>query len=241
MSDEQTTAPQPKKQRTPEEIRAQREAMLEKRRAREAAKGAASGAKAAPKPAARKTAASKAAEEALIKKPVTRREFLNLAWLSAMALLTAETVGVSVLFLFPNFKEGEFGGIFPIKGKASEVVPEVDGSPVPFNDGKFWLSNTSKGVYALYKVCTHLGCLYAWVEATHRFECPCHGSKFTLTGKYLAGPAPRSLDRFVIIAKRPDGTVIQTPENGAGIQLNGDETLMIDTGKRIKLPGRVEV
>ncbi len=255
MSDEQTPAPQPKKRRTPEEIRAQREAMLEKRRAREAAKGASGNAPAqaetkaappapaTPRPAAssRPKATAKPAEEAPAKKPVTRREFLNLAWLSAMALFTAETLGISVLFLFPNFKEGEFGGVFPIKGKASEVLPPVDGSPVPFNDGKFWLSNTSKGVYALYKVCTHLGCLYAWVEATHRFECPCHGSKFSLTGKYLAGPAPRSLDRFVIVARRPDGTVIETPANGAGIQLNGDETLSIDTGKRIKLPGRVEV
>ena len=241
MSDEQTTAPRPKKQRTTEEIRAQREAVSEKRRAREGAKGATSSAKATPRPVVRKKAASKAADEAPVKKPVTRREFLNLAWLSTLALLTAETVGVSVLFLFPNFKEGEFGGIFPIKGQASEVVPEVDGSPVPFTDGKFWISNTSKGVYALYNVCTHLGCLYAWVEATHRFECPCHGSKFSLTGKYLAGPAPRSLDRFVIIARRPDGTIVETPENGSGIQLNGDETLMIDTGKLIKLPGRVEV
>jgi Rieske Fe-S protein len=83
--------------------------------------------------------------------------------------------------------------------------------------------------------------LYAWADVTSRFECPCHGSKFSLTGKYIAGPAPRSLDRFEIIATRPDGTEIITPPDGAGIQLNGDEELTIDTGKRIFLPGRVEV
>ena len=30
-----------------------------------------------------------------------------------------------------------------------------------------------------------------------RFECPCHGSKFTREGLYIEGPAPRSLDTFV--------------------------------------------
>ncbi|MFQ5576236.1 MAG: ubiquinol-cytochrome c reductase iron-sulfur subunit [Anaerolineae bacterium] len=248
MSDEQPAAPKRTK-RTPEEIRAQREAMIEKRRAREASKAAA--AKAAPAPATNKATATPAPTASRAKAapaptptkerlPVTRREFLNLAWLSAMALLTAETAGVSVLFLFPNFKEGEFGGVFRL-GQAPDVLPAVDDSPVPFNDGKFWLSNTPKGVYALYKVCTHLGCLYAWIETTHRFECPCHGSKFSLTGKYLAGPAPRSLDRFIIKATRPDGTVVETPANGAGLQLNGDETLDIDTGQRIILPGKDEV
>jgi cytochrome b6-f complex iron-sulfur subunit len=168
-------------------------------------------------PAGRGARGSQAKAEAEAPDDVTRREFLNLAWLGAMALLTVQTLGISVLFLFPNFKEG------------------------PYNDGKFWLTNTQKGVYAIYKVCTHLGCLYAWQDVTHRFECPCHGSKYSLTGLYLSGPAPRSLDRFKIIATRPDGTIIETPANGAGIQLTGDETLEVDTGVRIKLPGKVEV
>ena len=47
-------------------------------------------------------------------------------------------------------------------------------------------------------VCTHLGCLYKWEQANNRFECPCHGSKFTREGFYIEGPAPRSLDTFVI-------------------------------------------
>ena len=266
-------APPPaSRKRTPEEIRAQREAMLAKRRAK-AAGGAAAAeksatvkaeatatttpaaqpapAKAAParkapaaKPAAKKPAAKRAARPraATFERPkdVTRREFLNLAWLGSIALLSVQTLGVSILFLFPRFKEGEFGGIFNL-GTASTVLPEKGSTPRAFNDGKFWLTSTDKGIYALYKVCTHLGCLYAWADVTHRFECPCHGSKFTLTGKYIEGPAPRSLDRFKIIATRPDGSIVETPPNGAGIELNGDETLAIDTGVRIKLPGKIEV
>jgi menaquinol-cytochrome c reductase iron-sulfur subunit len=43
-------------------------------------------------------------------------------------------------------------------------------------------------------VCTHLGCYYAWNQQAGRFECPCHGSVFSMDGKVLGGPAPRPLD-----------------------------------------------
>jgi hypothetical protein len=35
-----------------------------------------------------------------------------------------------------------------------------------------------------------------WVPANHRFEDPVTGSKFSMTGEYLEGPATRNLDRF---------------------------------------------
>jgi cytochrome b6-f complex iron-sulfur subunit len=62
-------------------------------------------------------------------------------------------------------------------------------------------------------VCTHLGCLYKWEPANFRFECPCHGSKFSHDGFYIEGPAPRSLDYFEV-----------RQENGQ---------IIVDTGKRI--------
>ena len=47
-------------------------------------------------------------------------------------------------------------------------------------------------------MCTHLGCLYKWAQSNNRFECPCHGSKFSREGFYIEGPAPRSLDTFLV-------------------------------------------
>jgi menaquinol-cytochrome c reductase iron-sulfur subunit len=43
-------------------------------------------------------------------------------------------------------------------------------------------------------ICTHLGCYFKWDAGTEHFECPCHGSVFSIDGKVLGGPAPRSLD-----------------------------------------------
>jgi len=43
-------------------------------------------------------------------------------------------------------------------------------------------------------ICPHLGCHFDWNPSTKHFECPCHGSVYSLDGKVLGGPAPRPLD-----------------------------------------------
>jgi menaquinol-cytochrome c reductase iron-sulfur subunit len=43
-------------------------------------------------------------------------------------------------------------------------------------------------------ICTHAGCYFNWDSSTNHFECPCHGSVFSIKGKVLGGPAPRPLD-----------------------------------------------
>jgi cytochrome b6-f complex iron-sulfur subunit len=259
----------PKRKKTPEEVRAQREAFLAARAAKAAGKAPAPPAAEAAAPVAAKPAAELAptapATAAKVAKPapkpkaarpaprkkeappvptdpnLTRRELLNYAWLASIAVFSVQTVGLSLWFAFPNFKAGEFGGEFPI-GTAANVLPAVNEVPVPYTDGKFWLVNLDtegpngeprEGVLAIYKVCTHLGCLYEWVPVTGRFECPCHGSKFALTGDYLVGPARRSLDRFVIKAVSPDGSVRETDAEGNPLVVNDDEKLIVDTGQRV--------
>lgn len=242
----------PESKRSPEEIRAQREAFLAARAAKATGQTPASPPKPTkktetapaaptPKPKAATPAPKEQESTPAIDPNITRRELLNYAWLASIGLFAVETVGLSLWFAFPNFRAGEFGSQFDI-GPATDVLPETNAQPIPYTDGKYWLTNVDteaangeprKGVLALYNVCTHLGCLYAWVDVTYRFECPCHGSKFELTGDYIEGPARRSLDRFVIRAISPDGTVKETDAEGNPLVINGDEILVIDTGQRI--------
>ncbi len=130
--------------------------------------------------------------------PMTRREFLNYAWLASLGFVfVAGFGGATFFFAFPRFKPGEFGGVFDL-GKAGDVLPKPTDPPMHNTVGKFWLSNVNGRILALYDVCVHLGCLYQWQPLTNRFECPCHGSKYQKDGTYIAGPAPRSLDRMVV-------------------------------------------
>ncbi len=174
-------------------------------------------------------------EAATEKKQVTRREFLNIAWLASLGFLTLDLGGVSYLFSMPRFKPGEFGGLFII-GKVSEL-PEAGSPPVNIPKVKMWLSNTDQGVMALYKVCTHLGCLYNWNSQEGKFICPCHGSQFQANGTYIQGPAPRSLDRFVVQAVDPNsGQVMAESTKGEPLPVpsNPDAIIRVDTGTRVK-------
>ncbi|MGN0628099.1 MAG: FAD-dependent oxidoreductase [Oscillospiraceae bacterium] len=44
------------------------------------------------------------------------------------------------------------------------------------------------------KRCPHLGCALKWNGAEHSWDCPCHGSRFSESGKLLDGPANGDLE-----------------------------------------------
>lgn len=171
-----------------------------------------------------------------------RREFLYYIWGASILLIGGQATAGLIWFALPRFREGEFGGTFSYGGdQIGDMMPVAGVAPVSVPAGRFHLSNVDgEGFLALYGVCTHLGCLPKWTPTTHRFECPCHGSKFQLNGKYIEGPAPRSLDRFRVTLTFADGTTATTNEAGDPIPLNDKAvvSIAVNTGARVKRPGR---
>ena len=165
---------------------------------------------------------------------MSRREFLNYAWLASLGILTAQTTVLTYQFTLPRLQPGEFGGVVPIG--LAKVLPGPGEQPLGFARAKFWWIVDDIGARAIFKVCTHLGCIYDWKPNENRFICPCHGSTFERDGVFVKGPAPRNLDQFVIRTYDSGGNIIEeTPEDGSPIPIDDapGTSVEIDTGARI--------
>jgi cytochrome b6-f complex iron-sulfur subunit len=84
------------------------------------------------------------------------------------------------------------------------------GTVYDFKPKGFWIVNLQPDenrLIALSIICTHLGCIPAWLEGDRKFKCPCHGSGYYITGVNFEGPTPRPLERFAI-SKDADGFLV---------------------------------
>lgn len=61
---------------------------------------------------------------------------------------------------------------------------------------RVFIITSSSGLYVLSAVCSHLGCLVNYSKERKEFVCPCHGGRYDLSGKNVAGPPPVPLTRF---------------------------------------------
>lgn len=174
---------------------------------------------------------------------ITRRQFLNRAWVTGVFVGLAQFSMASLDFLYPRLRGGLGSKItVDLQGitNADDIKTRLAASRTPefVADGRFWiaafegnpreatdvpaydLTNTvNTGVVAMYRKCVHLGCSVPWCTTAKWFECPCHGSKYSINGEYRDGPAPRGLDRFPVEIVDGQivvdtGTIIQGPPRG---------------------------
>lgn len=104
------------------------------------------------------------------------------------------------------------------------------GMPMEFPDGLKFLPDQRLFVFregsvfhAVSAVCTHLGCTVraealpqpemaqvggGALRLTHRFMCPCHGSRYSGDGTNLSGPAPRPLAWYHLSLAADDGQLV---------------------------------
>jgi menaquinol-cytochrome c reductase iron-sulfur subunit len=104
------------------------------------------------------------------------------------------------------------------------------GPPSDYPDGLKFLADERLFViregntfHAVSAVCTHLGCTVRAealprperlkagsqsLQLTHRFSCPCHGSKYRGDGVNVSGPAPKPLAWFRLSVAPEDGQLV---------------------------------
>ena len=131
---------------------------------------------------------------------------------------TLEKVGTLADFPLGSVTRIQLKATFTDANPRIHAVTASDGSgtvlgvtPLPpqnINPIIFLVNDPEHGLMALYARDPHrFGCWVAWEESNQRFVDPCGGSKYTQTGEYIDGPAPRGLDRFGVSVTN-DGEVL---------------------------------
>jgi cytochrome b6-f complex iron-sulfur subunit len=156
-------------------------------------------------------------QEKTMKKPEDRREFfVKLGIGGGIVALAAQAVA-SLRSLVPN-----------VSYDAPTTVKL--GMPFDFPDGmkflpdeRLFVFREGKTFHAVSAVCTHLGCTVRAealpqvetktvegkpLRLTHRFLCPCHGSKYGGDGTNVSGPAPRPLAWYHLSVSLEDGRLV---------------------------------
>lgn len=83
-----------------------------------------------------------------------------------------------------------------LKSSTDVLFVRADGAP-----GTIAVRRQGSGYLALLALCTHRSCELSALPQS--YDCPCHGSRFDLSGEVLEGPAERPLPQLPVIL---DGT-----------------------------------
>ena len=148
-----------------------------------------------------KPASTAAPRSRLDPEPMPRRDFLGL---SALGSAT-----IALLFGFFGALRLPRAAVVPMASRKFRVtLPETLAPGEPFTPPGRSVAifrDAEGAVYAVSRVCTHLGCLVK--SQADGFQCPCHGSRFAPDGSVVKGPAPKAL-AWLAVSKVATGTYL---------------------------------
>lgn len=84
--------------------------------------------------------------------------------------------------------------LMPPKGGAISSIPNGSGKVLKIEGQSVACARDNNGeLHMCSAACTHMGCLVRWNNAEQTWDCPCHGSRFSMTGEVISGPAEVAL------------------------------------------------
>lgn len=136
---------------------------------------------------------------AIIHDDIGRRRFLSQAVMGFGLLFGLGALALRFIqFLVPSPGAKREGAV--LIGTESRV-PMGGTVTMDLSGHKIIVLRTDEGVVAFSRRCTDLGCLVSWNREREQFLCPCHQGVFDKTGRNIAGPPPRPLDRFEVVKR----------------------------------------
>jgi glycine/D-amino acid oxidase-like deaminating enzyme/nitrite reductase/ring-hydroxylating ferredoxin subunit len=106
---------------------------------------------------------------------VTARDFYKENMDAVARHLAGDRLAALVAPPAERLQPGE-GGIARLDGRKVAAFRDDDGT-----------------LHAVSPVCTHVGCIVSFNTAERTWDCPCHGSRFTVDGQVVQGPALKDL------------------------------------------------
>ena len=128
--------------------------------------------------------------------PITRSNFLLL--LTKSLFYVAGILGGYILLRFFSYQTFHPAPKRINIGDETQYPPQ--GKNVLIDNDVAIIHQAGRPLQALSLKCTHLGCLVK--KEGNEWVCPCHGSRYTYTGKVIRGPATAALRELEI--KRDD-------------------------------------
>lgn len=88
------------------------------------------------------------------------------------------------------------GGHITPKPRSAENLAPGEAAVVKIDGDAIAVFRDEQGkTHAVSAKCTHMGCILGWNATDRTWDCPCHGSRFSLHGEVIAGPAVGPLKR----------------------------------------------
>jgi len=89
---------------------------------------------------------------------------------------------------------GIVDGIKSINGYINGLLKKSSNIRYEVRDGKsVMIYYDGKKEYVVYQNCPHFGCKLLFNEVEKTWDCPCHGSRFDLSGKCISGPSNKDI------------------------------------------------
>jgi glycine/D-amino acid oxidase-like deaminating enzyme/nitrite reductase/ring-hydroxylating ferredoxin subunit len=106
-----------------------------------------------------------------------------------LATLARENADVAVHVTVDYVKPGQVDDVAAIPRGEGRVIRRGVHKVAAYRDD-------AGTVHERSAVCTHLKCIVDWNTAEKSWDCPCHGSRFSATGKVIGGPATADLEEL---------------------------------------------
>ncbi|WP_424767460.1 FAD-dependent oxidoreductase [Paenibacillus sp. sgz302251] len=87
---------------------------------------------------------------------------------------------LEMVYKRPEDLANDEGSVVKVHGRRAGAYKDKDGQ-----------------LYLVDTTCTHMGCEVEWNNGERTWDCPCHGSRFSISGEVMEGPAEKPLKKVL--------------------------------------------